>query len=106
MPGLLQSAGYARALIVETGSVPAADEIDERVFARISRQVILDKRPQVDFRFFIHEFALRLPIGRGDRSVMFTQLSRLSERSTRRTSAIRIVPAACGGHAALSVTSS
>jgi transcriptional regulator with XRE-family HTH domain len=102
MPGLLQSAGYARALIVETGSVPAADEIDERVFARTSRQVILDKRPQVDFRFFIHEFALRLPIGREDRSIMFTQLSRLSERSTRQNISIRIVPAACGGHAALS----
>jgi transcriptional regulator with XRE-family HTH domain len=99
MPGLLQSAGYARALIVETGSVPAADEIDERVFARTSRQVILDKRPQVDFRFFIHEFALRLPIGR---SIMFTQLTRLSELADRQNISIRVVPAARGGHAALS----
>ncbi|MEV6879900.1 DUF5753 domain-containing protein [Amycolatopsis sp. NPDC051128] len=102
VPGLLQTAGYARALIVETGSVPSADEVDERVFARMSRQVLLDKRPQVEFRFFIHEFALRLPIGREDSGIMFTQLSQLSKLSARQNMSIRLVPAACGGHAALS----
>jgi transcriptional regulator with XRE-family HTH domain len=102
VPGLLQSAGYARALIVETGSVPTADEVDERVFARMSRQVILGKRPQVEFRFFIHEFALRLPIGREDRGIMRAQLDHLSEFSAHANISIRIMPAARGGHAALS----
>jgi transcriptional regulator with XRE-family HTH domain len=102
VPGLLQTASYARALILETGSVPTADEIDERVFARLSRQVILTKRPRVEFRFFIHEFALRLPIGREDPSIMSDQLAQLANLAARSNVVIRVVPAACGGHAALS----
>jgi transcriptional regulator with XRE-family HTH domain len=102
LPGLLQTASYARALIVETGSVPNADEVDERVFARLSRQVILTKRPQVEFRFFIHEFALRLPIGREQAGIMSGQLAQLANTADRPNVVIRVVPAACGGHAALS----
>ncbi|MGH3794738.1 MAG: Scr1 family TA system antitoxin-like transcriptional regulator [Pseudonocardiaceae bacterium] len=38
MPGLLQTTDYARALIRESGTIPA-DEIEDRVAARLGRQV-------------------------------------------------------------------
>ncbi|QYN25915.1 DUF5753 domain-containing protein [Amycolatopsis sp. DSM 110486] len=101
VPGLLQTAAYARALINETGNVPRPDDVDERVFARMSRQVTLSKQPLAAFEFFIHEFALRLPVGGADRSVMSGQLHQLLQLSVRPNLSIRIVPSELGGHPAL-----
>ncbi|MET7989596.1 helix-turn-helix transcriptional regulator [Amycolatopsis sp. NPDC005232] len=98
VPGLLQTPDYARALITETGNVPKQDDVDERVFARMSRQVILTKSPKVNFEFYLHEFVLRLPVGRSDRAVMSGQLHQLLQLSVRSNITIRIVPASAGGH--------
>ncbi|MFI5608720.1 helix-turn-helix domain-containing protein [Amycolatopsis sp. NPDC051903] len=102
VPGLLQTSDYARALINETGNVPLQDDVDERVFARMSRQVILSKRPLVTFEFFIHEFVVRLPVGQGDKAVMSGQLHQLLQLSVRPNISIRIVPMAAGGHPGVS----
>jgi transcriptional regulator with XRE-family HTH domain len=100
VPGLLQTADYARSLISEIGNATEPDYIDELVFARMSRQVILDKRPQVTFAFFLHEFVLRLPIG-GAPEVMRAQLGHLLRLADRGSVSIRIVPAQRGGHPAM-----
>jgi hypothetical protein len=102
MPGLLQTADYARSLIVETGNLPKRDDLDERVFARTSRQVILTGRPLVKFEFYIHEFVLRLPVGGRNASVMRGQMGNLLRLSNHSNIAIRVVPADLGGHPAIS----
>ncbi|ADJ49916.1 hypothetical protein AMES_8091 [Amycolatopsis mediterranei S699] len=102
LPGLLQTADYARSLMVETGNAPSPDGIDERVFARMARQLVLTRRPRIEFQFFIHEFALRLPVGRQDRSVMRGQLAHLLRVSAQPNVSIRVVPARIGGHPAVS----
>ncbi|MDX3190418.1 helix-turn-helix transcriptional regulator [Streptomyces sp. MN03-5084-2B] len=101
VPGLLQTADYARSLITEIGKATDPDYIDELVFARMARQVILDKKPTVTFDFYLHEFVLRLPIGRGAPDVMRGQLRQLSRLAERSNISIRIVPVRCGGHPAL-----
>ena len=102
VPGLLQTAEYARCLIAETGNVPEPDDVDERVFARMSRQMLLTRRPRIEFEFFIHEFALRLPVGPSDGSVMRAQAKQLQRLSEQPNVSIRVVPATIGGHPAIS----
>ncbi|WP_297539470.1 DUF5753 domain-containing protein [Amycolatopsis sp.] len=97
-PGLLQTDDYARALIVETGNVPE-DEIEDRVAARLARQSLLSRKPAVQFTFFLHEFALRLPVG--GPVVMSEQLHHLLRMSVRTYITIRVVPAGVGGHPAI-----
>jgi hypothetical protein len=97
--GLFQTAEYARALISVSRNVPK-DEIDDRVAARLARQGLLSRRPLVRFVFFIHEFALRLPVGGPE--VMSEQLHHLLRLSVRPNITLRIVPAAIGGHAGIS----
>ncbi len=98
VPGLLQTGDYARELMTETGNAPA-DEIEDRVAARLARQSLISRRPPVQFDFFVHEFVLRLPIG--GRAVMSDQLHHLLRLSVRPQVAIRVVPAAVGGHPAI-----
>ncbi|PZS40626.1 MAG: XRE family transcriptional regulator [Pseudonocardiales bacterium] len=97
VPGLLQTTDYARALIREVGTTPA-DEIEDRVAARLGRQSLFGRERPARFTFFIHEFVLRLPVG--GPAVMFEQLEPLLRRATRPYLTLRVVPAALGGYAA------
>ncbi|MGH3772691.1 MAG: helix-turn-helix domain-containing protein [Pseudonocardiaceae bacterium] len=99
VPGLLQTGGYARALIQEAGTVPE-EEVDGRVAARLGRQNLFSREHPARFTFYLHEFVLRLPIGGA--TVMATQLRHLLRMSTRPYLTLRVVPAAHGGHAAIS----
>ncbi|MFT7866966.1 MULTISPECIES: Scr1 family TA system antitoxin-like transcriptional regulator [Amycolatopsis] len=96
IPGLLQTADYARALANEMGHPCDPDQVDEHVFTRLSRQAILT-RPRARFSFYLHEFALRLPVGPTP-AVMRAQLHNLAK--VRDNAAIRVIPAT-GGHAGL-----
>ncbi len=62
VPGLLQTSDYARAVIGRSGNVPA-DEVDDRVAARLARQSLFSRDPPPSFTFYLHEFVLRLPVG-------------------------------------------
>ncbi|MGH3871025.1 MAG: helix-turn-helix domain-containing protein [Pseudonocardiaceae bacterium] len=98
VPGLLQTGDYTRALIREAGTIPA-DEIEDRVAARLARQSLFSRDRPPRFTFFIHEFALRLPIG--GPAVMSDQLHHLLRMSVRPYLTLRVIPAALGGHAAI-----
>ncbi|SFB00407.1 Helix-turn-helix domain-containing protein [Amycolatopsis marina] len=95
VPGLLQTGDYARELMAETGNAPA-DEIEDRVAARLARQSLFSRQPSVRFTFFIHEYALRLPIGAPD--IRSDQLHHLLRMSVRPYVAIQVIPASVGGH--------
>ncbi|HSL09601.1 MAG TPA: helix-turn-helix transcriptional regulator [Pseudonocardiaceae bacterium] len=97
VPGLLQTTDYARALIREVGLIPA-DEIEDRVAARLGRQSLFGRERPARFTFFIHEFVLRLPVG--GPAVMLEQLQHLLRKATRPYLTLQVVPAALGGHAA------
>lgn len=87
VPGLLQTMGYARALI--ENHVPALDEetVEARVAARMDRQAILtDRRPPVSMSFVIYEAALRGP------QVDAEQLHRLLEAARLRNVALQVLP--------------
>jgi transcriptional regulator with XRE-family HTH domain len=96
MPGLLQTGVYFRALLTESGRVPE-EEIGGRVASRLGRKNIFSKPNPPEFTFFIHEFALRLPVGGA--SVMAEQLHELLQMSVRPNINIRVVPTSLGGHA-------
>ncbi|MFC4856736.1 helix-turn-helix domain-containing protein [Actinophytocola glycyrrhizae] len=83
VPGMLQTQEYAAALIGQDKA--------EWVQVRMERQRLLNNRP---FEFFIHEQALRLPVG-GDR-VMNEQLLKLVLVAAQPTVTIRVVPSALG----------
>ncbi len=97
VPGLLQTTDYARALIREIGMIPAG-EIEDRVAARLGRQSLFGRERPARFTFFIHEFALRLPVG--GPAVMVEQLQHLLRKAARPYLTLRVVPAALGGYAA------
>jgi len=98
IPGLLQTGDYTRALIRQAGTIPA-DEIDDRVAARLARQSLFSRDRPPRFTFFIHEFVLRLPVG--GPAVMADQLHHLRRMALRSYLTLRVVPAVLGGHAAI-----
>ncbi len=96
VPGILQTGEYARALLRRSGTVPGS-EVEDRVAARLARQSLFSRGRPPQFVFFLHEFVLRLPVG--GPLVMYDQLHHLLRISTRPYLALRMVPAAFGGHA-------
>lgn len=87
VPGLLQTEGYARALI--ENHVPPLDEqtAEERIAARIERQAILtDRKPPVALSFVLYEAAVRSPQVDGE------QLRRLLEASRLWNVVIQVLP--------------
>ncbi len=98
VPGLLQTGDYARALIRDPRTVPA-DEVADRVSARLARQRLFTRERPARFTFFIHELVLRLPVG--GPAVMSDQLHHLLRMSVRPYLTLRVVPAALGAHAGI-----
>jgi transcriptional regulator with XRE-family HTH domain len=98
VPGLLQTGEYARAAISRIVNVPP-DEVDDRVAARLARQSLFSRDRPARFTFYLHESALRLPVGGS--AVMAEQLRHLQRMSTRSYLTLRVVPVALGAHAAM-----
>ncbi len=97
VPGLLQTGDYAREVISRIANVPAA-EVDERVAARLARQRLFNRDCPARFTFYLHEYALRLPVsGPG---VMSDQLHHLLRMSVRSSVTVRVIPVSLGAHAA------
>lgn len=96
VPGLLQTGDYARCLIERVANVPP-NEVLDRVAARLGRRNMFSRSSRPQFTFFIHEFALRLPVGGNE--VMSEQLHELLQMGVRSYIDIRVIPAAFGAHA-------
>ncbi|MGW2424371.1 helix-turn-helix domain-containing protein [Streptomyces sp. NPDC001709] len=87
VPGLLQTTGYARALI--DNRIPPLDEetVEERVAARMERQSILtERKPPVGLSFVLYEAVLRAP------QVDAEQLQRLLEAAALRNVVLQVLP--------------
>ena len=98
VPGLLQTADYARA-VVALGQTGAPDEeIERRVSLRMARQELLTKADPPRLWAVVDEAALRRPIG--GREVMRSQLERLIEATKEPNITLQVMPFSSGGHAA------
>jgi transcriptional regulator with XRE-family HTH domain len=98
-PGLLQTAGYARALTAAGYPAAAGDEIERRVALRMARQQILERPDPPRLSFVIDEAVLRRPAGGPD--VMRGQVARLIEAAVAPGIAIQVLPFAAGPHQAM-----
>src|SRR5262249_53381219 len=99
VPGLLQTAEYARAII--QGIAPAITEAELRdlVAARMARQAVLTSTSSPQFFAVADEGALRRPIGTP--GVMSRQLQHLLVVAEQPHVTLRVVPVASGAHAGL-----
>jgi transcriptional regulator with XRE-family HTH domain len=98
VPGLLQTADYARA-VVRLGQPGAApEEIDRRISLRMGRQELLTKPGGPRLWAIVDEAALRRPIG--GKEVMRAQLEQLILATEEPQVTLQVMPFRSGGHAA------
>ncbi|MEU5882713.1 helix-turn-helix transcriptional regulator [Spirillospora sp. NPDC047279] len=98
VPGLLQTDGYARA-IVETGMPRAGEnEVERRVALRRERKRVLTRPEPLRLWAILDEAAVRRPFG--DRDVMRAQLRHLIEMNELPHVTVQISPFSAGGHGA------
>lgn len=96
IPGLLQTADYARAVTRAVLPQHGADRIDALVDVRIARQVVLGREPPLELRVVVDEAALRREMA--GRDVMRGQLVRLTELAGRPNVHIQVLPFSRGAH--------
>ncbi len=98
VPGLLQTEGYARALIRQ-GSAASEEEIARRGELRVSRQEILRRPDAPQLWVVVDEGALRRPVG--SREVVREQLQYLIEIADHPAVTLQILPFHAGAHSAM-----
>lgn len=100
IPGLLQTADYARAIIVGTAERELSDnELETKVAARLGRQGILSRPIPPELHVVFAESALRIPLG--TQAVLAEQLRHLMRLSNRQRISIQVVPLSAGPHPGL-----
>jgi transcriptional regulator with XRE-family HTH domain len=98
VPGLLQTEGYARALIRQ-GSATTEEQIARRGELRASRQEILRRPDAPQLWVVVDEGALRRPVG--SREVLREQLGHLIEVAGHPAVTLQILPFSVGAHSAM-----
>jgi transcriptional regulator with XRE-family HTH domain len=98
VPGLLQTPGYARAVISRGWPGAPEEEIERRVSMRITRQELLSKPGGPRLWAVVDEAALRRPVG--SQEAFRSQLEQLIELTQDARITLQVTPFASGGHAA------
>lgn len=100
VPGILQTADYARAVITATGPWLDGAEIERRVVARAARQhAILDRDNPPRIHVVLDEAALRREVTAPETTRW--QLAALAEASTRPNITIQVLPFTAGAFAGI-----
>jgi len=99
VPGLLQTADYARSLLIAAQTDASADVIDALVTARLARRAIFDRPEPPDVVMVLDESVLRREIG--SREIMHDQLTELAALAERPFITVQIVPVDNGANAGL-----
>jgi transcriptional regulator with XRE-family HTH domain len=99
VPGLVQTADYARALHKNTVQELEESVIEERIEERSTRQQILNGDGSPRLEIIIDEAVLHRPIG--GPAVMREQLSRLIKETERDSLTLQVIPYEVGAHPAL-----
>lgn len=98
VPGLLQTAEYARAVMTVGQSGASEEEIERRIVLRMTRQKLLTRANAPRLWAVVDEAALRRPIG--GPAVMRSQVERLIETTREPNVTLQVLPFEVGGHAA------
>jgi transcriptional regulator with XRE-family HTH domain len=93
VPGLLQTTGYAQAIMALGGDF-TADELTQGLDLRIRRQAIFDREPAPELLVVLDEAALRRAPAGAD--VMAGQYDKLLEIAARPTCTLQVLPLAAG----------
>ncbi|QKV94127.1 helix-turn-helix domain-containing protein [Streptomyces sp. NA02950] len=96
--GLLQTEGYAHAVVTRGQPQAPAAEVDRRVALRLERQKLLVSERAPAFHAVLDEAALRRPYGGPE--VMRAQLRHLITVSEQPNVTLQVMPFSFGGHAA------
>jgi len=99
VPGLLQTEGYARAVI--TGTLPFAsrEEVERRVEVRMERREVLRNENPLELWGIVDEAALRRQVG--GPAVMHAQLRQLLEATELPNITLQVIPFDAGAHAGM-----
>ncbi|MEV0158088.1 helix-turn-helix transcriptional regulator [Micromonospora sp. NPDC050686] len=98
VPGLLQTADYARAVVLLGHHKADPEELDRRVGLRMQRQGLLRRAEPPQLWAVVDEAALRRPIGGPE--VMRGQIAALIEATRSPHIRLQVIPFDAGGHAA------
>ncbi len=98
VPGLFQTAEYAKALFIAAGEDP--DRAGELVTARLERQNVLDRPQPPHVVVVLDEAVLHRLVGAP--AVMHDQLAHLASVAERSNVSVEVVPASTGANAGLS----
>ncbi|MDX2522935.1 helix-turn-helix domain-containing protein [Streptomyces europaeiscabiei] len=90
VPGLLQTADYARAVYSYMAPGLPESELNPRVEHRMRRRTVIDGSSPAPYETLIHEFALRLRVA--DRGVARAQLRQILEQSEQDHVTVRVIP--------------
>jgi transcriptional regulator with XRE-family HTH domain len=99
IPGLLQTADYARSVIRAFRPDDTADEIARRVEVRMARQEVLAHEDPPRLWAVISEAVVRRAVG--GRAVMAAQLRALASERERPVVTVQILPFSAGEHPAM-----
>jgi hypothetical protein len=97
VPGLLQTANYARAIFHALAPELDDDEVEHRVKFRLARQELLGQQQPPRLEVVLDEAVLRRPVGGAD--VMREQVDNLVERAAQPNISVRVLPFDQGAHA-------
>jgi transcriptional regulator with XRE-family HTH domain len=100
LPGLLQTAGYARAVIGVLRRDVTLDEVENGVKLRLTRQDLLTSVDPPDYWAIVDDSALHRPVGGSD--VMQDQLQHLIDVAGLPNVTLQVLPFVKGAHAGLS----
>ena len=98
VPGLLQTQGYARALI-QLGNAATEEDVTRRAEARIARQEILTRENPPRLWAVMDESALRRSLG--GKAVMREQIRHLADMCEHPAVTLQILPFQVGAHPAM-----
>ena len=99
IPGLLQTADYAGALIAAANPALSEDEVETRVAARTTRQALLGRPHPPRLLALLEEGVLRRLVS--DPGLMRRQVRHLEDAATRSNVTVQVVPTAAGAHPGL-----
>lgn len=100
IPGLLQTAAYARATIGAINMGDGRERVDGHVEVRMARQAVLSRPKPLELWAIVHEAALR-PTGKAQPQVMRDQLQHLLDRSELKHVEIQVLPLDAAPHPGL-----
>ncbi|WP_345668767.1 helix-turn-helix domain-containing protein [Streptomyces similanensis] len=90
VPGLLQTAEYARALYTYVHPAMPASELEPRVEHRMKRRVVIEGGTPTPYETLIHECALRVRVA--DRNASRAQLQQVLNRIEEGHAKVRVIP--------------